>query len=320
MLEIDLERIKEAQKRIAGIILKTPLTRSEYLSKISHNPIYLKLENLQKTNSFKIRGAFNRMSLLTKNEKAQGVVAASSGNHAQGVAMSAEYLKISAILVVPSMISRNKLEKLKKYKVTIIPKGDFTTIEPDARDISRKDGLIYISPYNDVDVIAGQGTIGLEIFEELPQVDYIIAPVGGGGLISGIAIAAKSINPEVVIIGVQTKGASTMYESWKKGHVVKVNEVNTLADGLSGGLEEDALTFHIIQNYVDKIELVKEESVRSAISILYEKEGQIVEGAGATVVAYILEKRLEFSDKNVVAIISGGNIEKTLFQEIIGKK
>ncbi|MHA1886165.1 MAG: threonine ammonia-lyase [Promethearchaeota archaeon] len=299
MLEIDLKRIKEAQKRIADIILKTPLTHSKYLSKISHNHIYLKLENLQKTNSFKIRGAFNRMSLLTKNEKAQGVVAASSGNHAQGVA---------------------KLEKLKKYKVTIIPKGDFTTIEPDARDISRKDGLIYISPYNDVDIIAGQGTIGLEIFEEFPQVDYIIVPVGGGGLISGIAIAAKSINPEVVIIGVQTKGASTMYESWKEGHVIKVNEVNTLADGLSGGLEEDALTFHIIQNYVDKIELVKEESVRSAISILYEKEGQIVEGAGATVVAYILEKRLEFSDKNVVAIISGGNIEKTLFQEIIGKK
>ncbi|MHA1915489.1 MAG: threonine ammonia-lyase [Promethearchaeota archaeon] len=317
MTEINLERIKKAQERLADITLKTPLIRSEHLSKFSNNNVYLKLENLQKTNSFKVRGAFNRMSLLTAKEKTLGVIAASSGNHAQGVALAAEYLKISATLLVPLNISINKLEKLKKYNVTIIQRGDFTTMEPEARDLSLKENLTYISPYNDVEIIAGQGTIALEIFEELSQIDYIIVPIGGGGLISGIAIAAKAINPGVEIIGVQTKGASTMYESWKAGNIIKVDEFNTIAEGLSGGLEEDALTFHLIQSYVDKIVLVKEESIKNAISVLWKKENQVVEGAGATVVAFILENTLNFTNKNVVAVISGGNIENSLFQKII---
>jgi threonine dehydratase len=318
MTEINLQRIKRAQKRLANIVLKTPLVHSEYFSKISNNNIYLKLENLQKTNSFKIRGAFNRMSLLDEEEKALGVIAASSGNHAQGVAIAAENLKISATIIVPSNISMDKLEKLKNYDVRVVQKGDFTTIEPDARDLSRKENLVYISPYNDVEIIAGQGTIALEIFEELSQVDYIIVPIGGGGLISGIAVAAKAIHPGVKIIGVQTEGASTMYESWKSGKIVKVDEHETLADGLSGGLEEGALTFRLIQTHVDKIVLVKEESVRTAISDLWKNENQIVEGAGATVVAYILEKNMNVANKNVVAVVSGGNIEKLLFQKIVG--
>ena len=291
MNNLTLEAIKNAYNKIKEFVRKTPLIHSAYLSELCDNNVYLKLENLQLTNAFKIRGALNRMLKLNSEEKTSGIITASSGNHAQGIALAAKYLGIPAKIIVPMNISEAKLKKIKQYDVIIIQEGDFDEIETKARNLSARENLTYISPYNDIYIIAGQGTIALEIYEELENVNIIIVPIGGGGLISGIAFAAKSLNPNIKIIGVQTKGASTMYESWKAGKIIDIEEYNTIAEGLLGGLESDAITFEIIQKYVDEIVLVDEESVKKAISLLWKIEGQFVEGAGATVVAYIMEEK-----------------------------
>lgn len=317
MTSLNIEKVKEAQKRIHQYIRKTPLIHSEVFSELCGGNLYLKLENLQFTNSFKIRGALSRMSLLSVEEKTHGVITASSGNHALGVALAAKYLNIPANILIPMNVSKIKLDKIKQYDVTIKQEGTYDEIETRVRDISLREKMPYISPYNDIEVIAGQGTVGLEIFEELDHINSILVPVGGGGLISGIAIAAKALDPNIEIIGVQTKGASTMYESWKAGKVVYFKEFETIAEGLSGGLEPGALTLDLITKYVDKIVLVQEETVEKAIRILWKKEGQIVEGASATVIAYLLEEEENFARKNVVAVISGGNIENSLFNELL---
>jgi threonine dehydratase len=315
-MDLNLEKIKIVHDRIKEFIRKTPLIHSEFLSELCHNNVYMKLENLQLTNAFKIRGALNRMQILSPEEKTQGVITASSGNHAQGLALAAKHLGISAKIVVPVNVSKTKLSKIEKFEVEIIQEGDFDEIEGIARKIAFQENITYISPYNDIEIIAGQGTITLEIYEDLKEVDTIIVPIGGGGLISGIAFTAKSINPNIKIIGVQTKGASTMYKSWKAGKIIKVEEFDTLAEGLLGGLESNAITFDIILKNIDEIVLVNEESIRNAINLLWKYEGQIVEGAGATVVAYILEKKQELAGKNIVTVISGGNIDSDLFNEI----
>ena len=317
MTSLNIEMIKDAHKRIRHFIRKTPLIRSEVFSEFCSGNVYLKLENLQLTNSFKIRGALNRMALLSAEEKDRGVITASSGNHAQGVALAAKHLNISTKIVVPVNVSKIKLNKIKQYDVTIIQEGKFDEIETKAKDLSKREHMPYISPYNDLEVIAGQGTVGLEIFEEIANVNSIIVPIGGGGLISGIALVAKTLDPNVEVIGVQTKGASTMYESWKVGKIVPFEEFSTIAEGLLGGLDPEAITLDLIKKYVDKIVLVKEESIKKAIKILWEKEGQIVEGASATVVAYLLEEKEKFARKNVVAVISGGNIENSLLIELL---
>lgn len=317
ILTIDI--IKNAHKRIKDFIKKTPLIHSEFFSDLCKATVYLKLENEQVTNSFKVRGAFNRMLQLSSEEEKRGVITASSGNHAIGVALAAKELGILAKIIVPKVISKLKLDKLKTYDAIIIQEGIYDEVEAKARKLSTNEGLTYISPYNDDEIIAGQGTIGLEIYDEIGNVDAIIVPVGGGGLISGIAIAIKHLNSSIEIIGVQTKGASTMYQSWKKGRIISIKESSTLAEGLLGGLEPNAITWEIIKSYVDEIDLVKEGSIKKAINLLWRKEGQVVEGAGATSVAYILENKQKIKDKTIVAVISGGNIEDSLFKKISKK-
>jgi threonine dehydratase len=317
MNHLNLEGISEAYQKIRGFVRKTPLIYSSYLSELCCGNIYLKLENLQLTNAFKIRGALNRMLNLSTEQKTQGIITASSGNHAQGIALASRHLKIPAKIVIPKNISEVKLNKIKQYNVTIIQEGDFDEIEQKAKAISSQERLTYISPYNDLNIIEGQGTIALEIYEELEDVDMIIVPIGGGGLISGIAFAIKSLNSDIKIIGVQTKGASTMYESWKAGKIIEVEEFNTIAEGLLGGVEPNSITFEIIQKNVDEIVLVDEKSVEKAIKLLWEVEGQIVEGAGATVVAFLLENIKKLKNKNVVAVISGGNINESLFKKVL---
>jgi threonine dehydratase len=319
MSKLHLDAIRESHQKIKDFVRKTPLIHSSYLSKLCDNKTYLKLENLQLTNAFKIRGALTRMLKLSTEEKNRGIITASSGNHAQGVALAARHLKIPTKIVIPRNISVAKLNKIKQYNVKIIQEGDFDEIESIARKLSAQERLTYISPYNDLNIIEGQGTIALEIYQDLEDVDVIIIPIGGGGLISGIAFTAKALKPDIKIIGVQTKGASTMYNSWKAGKIIEVEEFNTIAEGLLGGLESNAITFEIIQNNVDEIVLVNEESVEKAIQLLWEKEGQIVEGAGATVVAFLIENTKKFKKKNVVGVISGGNIQDSLFKEIITK-
>ncbi len=318
---ITLQTIKKARKTINKWIKRTPLIYSQFLSGFcgANTQVYLKLENLQLTNSFKIRGALNRMAQLSPDERRQGVITASSGNHGQAVALAAEQLQLAAKIIVPTNVSKAKLDKIKKYNVELIQYGDYDEVEPKAIELATKEGLTYISPYNDEMIIAGQGTLGLEILEELNNVNTIIASIGGGGLIAGIALAVKSIKPSIQVLGVQSKAAPTMYESQKAGKIVTIKEEHSIADGLMGGLEKRAITFEFIQKHVNELFLVNEETIKKAIYLLWEKENQMVEGAGAITIAPILEQKERFRGKTVVAVISGGNIEETLFQKILSE-
>ncbi|MGY5853733.1 MAG: threonine/serine dehydratase [Candidatus Thorarchaeota archaeon] len=320
MKSITLESILEAEKSIHGFVKRTPLVRSEFLSTKCEGDVFLKFENQQHTHSFKIRGALNRMSKLSVDEREKGVVTASSGNHAQGMARAAQELGIPATIVVPAQVSKAKLEKILTYDVEVIQEGGFEEVEPLARKLAEERGLTYISPYNDYDVMAGQGTVGLEIVEVLDKVDTIIVPVGGGGLISGVAVAAKGLRPDVEMIGVQTRGSSTMYHSWLKGVLENIEEFDTLAEAFLGGVEEGSLTFDVIKHNVDDMLLVKEKTVALAMRILWNTEKQIVEGAGATSIGPILENPDRFRGKRVAAVVSGGNIEQSLFDDIISER
>jgi threonine dehydratase len=257
------------------------------------------------------------MSQLDSKDRKRGVVTASSGNHAHAIAFISQLLEIPAKIVVPTCISKAKLAKIKKYEVELIFQGDFDEVEQYAREITLKEGLTYISPYNDDRIIAGQGTVGLEILEDLKCIDTVVIPLGGGGLISGIAIAIKAIKPTIQIIGVQSEVAAVMIESVKAGKILEGEEGESLAEGLLGGLEKGAITFDLVKKHVDELFLVKEETIKEAIYHLWENEHQVVEGAGAITIAAIIENKNHFKDKTTVAVISGGNIEKSLFQEII---
>ncbi|MHA2005189.1 MAG: threonine ammonia-lyase [Candidatus Thorarchaeota archaeon] len=294
------------------------MVRSDTLSELCRAEVHLKLENQQHTGTFKMRGAFNRMSHLSPSEKAKGVVTASSGNHAQGVAYAAQQLGIPAKIVVPDQVSKAKLAKLQKYDVEIVLGGGFDEVEVKARKMAKTQGLTYISPYNDFLVMSGQGTIGLEIVEDVERFDSIVVPVGGGGLISGIAVAVKSLEPDTEVIGVQTEGSSTFYWSWKAGKVVQVEETDTLAEAFLGGVEEGSVTLDVSMEYVDDIVLVDEETVAEGIRLLWSEQGQIIEGAGATSISPLLKNPERFYGRTVVCVVSGGNIEQSLFDGIIG--
>jgi threonine dehydratase len=315
---ISLRDIEDARETIRNLVKRTPLVYSQFLSNFCGGEVHLKLENLQITSSFKIRGALNKMLHLSAEEKRRGIVTASAGNHAQAVAIGAEKLNLSVKIVVPRDTPKVKIDRIRKRNVELILYGDiYDEAEQKAIDLARKDGLTYISPYNDELVIAGQGTIGLEILEDLPTVDTAIVPVGGGGLISGISVAVKSIKPSVQIIGVQSEASPVMYESLKAGKIVDVELRESIADGLFGGIEKGSITFGIIQKYVDDFLLVKEETIRKAVFLLWDKERQVVEGAGAVSVAPIIANKGLFVGKEVVAVISGGNIEDRLFRSML---
>lgn len=318
---LSLSDIKDAKESIGDLVKRTPLIRSKFLSEICGGEVYLKLENQQITNSFKIRGAFNKMLHLTAEERKRGIVTASTGNHAKAIAVGAEKLNIPAKIVIAKNTSKVKIDKIKKHNVGLLLYGNiYDEAEQKAVDLSEEEGLIYISPYADRLVNAGQGTIGLEILEDLPNVDTVIVPVGGGGLISGISIAMKGVKPKVEIVGVQSEASPVMYESLKAGRIVDINLRESIADGLFGGIEKGAITLRIVQTHVDDLLLVKEKSIRKAIYLLWEKEGQMVEGAGGVAVAIIIEDPDRFKGKSVAAVISGGDIEKKLFRDILSSE
>ncbi len=314
---INLQDIKDARRTMGNLVERTPLMRSHFLSNFCGGEVYLKLENLQTTNSFKIRGALNKMLHLSLKEMKRGVVTASTGNHAQAVAIGAEKLNLSAKIVIPRNTSKVKIDKIKKHDVELILYGDYNQAEKRAKDLATKEGLTYISPYNDKMIIAGQGTIGLEILEDLSSVDTVIVPVGGGGLISGISLAVKSVKPSVQIIGVQSEASPVMYESLKAGKIVDVELRESIADGLFGDVEKESVTLRIVQEYVNDLLLVKEETIRKAICLLWDKEKQVVEGSGAIAIAPIIEDKSLFIGKTIVAVISGGNIEEKLFRNVL---
>ncbi len=307
---INFNQIKIAQDRINGFIRKTPLEKSDFFSKIAECEVYMKLENTQVTNSFKIRGALNKMLKLNDEEKRNGILAISSGNHAQGIGYGARLLKVKATIIVPENTPKIKIDAIKKYDVDLKILGkNYFEAEIIAREFEKKTGMTYISPYNDADVIAGQGTIGLEILNDKPDIDTIIAPVGGGGLISGVAIIAKSINPKIKIIGVQSYASPIMYESIKAGKIIEMEVNESIAEGLHGGIEKDTITFELIRKYVDNILLVSEDEIKNAIRLFIINNNQLIEGSGAVGLAALLKYKSEFKNRKVAVIISGGNLD-----------
>ena len=318
---ITLQNIQDARKAVAPFIKQTPLVQSQFLTAYCGCPLFLKLENLQITGSFKPRGVFNKLLHLKPEEKDRGIITASAGNHGQAVAFAAQKLNHNARVVVPRNTPKVKIEGIRKYSADLVLFGEtYDEAERKAKELAHKEGCVYISPYNDEYIIAGHGTIGLEIIEALPSVEAVMVPLGGGGLISGISIAVKSIKPSVQVIGVQSKSSPVMYESLKAGEMVQLQRaaVKSVAEGLSGNV--GPLTFEIVQKYVDKVMLVEEETLRHAVFLLWYYDKQVVEGSGAAAFAPVIENKPLFKGKRVVSVVSGGNIDSDLFESILASE
>lgn len=307
--------IWDAQNALHGISRRTPL---ESAPKIGEN-LYIKAENLQLTGAFKLRGAYNKIRSLTPEEAAKGVIACSAGNHAQGVALSATRLGIRSIICMPAGAPISKVEATKNYgaEVVLVP-GVYDDAAREAARLAEEEGYTFAHPFNDPYVIAGQGTIGLEILEQLPDVEQVVVPIGGGGLISGIAFAIKNLKPSCRVIGVQAATVASMYESRKAGEVVTVKDGDTIADGIHV-LTPGELTFELCQNYVDEIVTVSEDEICAAILALMEGQKTVSEGAGATTVAACMFGKVDISEKKTVCVVSGGNVDVTTLSRVITK-
>jgi threonine dehydratase len=312
------EEIEVAQNKIQKAILRTPTIYSDTLSELTGKKLFLKLENLQKTGSFKIRGAYYKLSQFSPSMKKAGVVAASAGNHAQGVAWASSLLGIHSTIVMPEGVSLAKQIATQSYGGQVLLFGQNTDEALRYAKKLTEDGKCFVHPFDDEQVIAGQGTIGLEILKEVPDVEAMIIPVGGGGLISGIATIVKKRRPRVRIIGVQSIHAPSAFYSLKRKKIVEVNVKPTLADGIAIRRVGE-VTFPMIQQGVDEMVTVNEDEIASAILTLMERKRVIAEGAGAAPLAALLSERLKIRSKKVVLIISGGNIDVHLLDRIIEK-
>jgi len=317
MIEIREEVIK-AEDRIRNFIRETPINYSPYLSREGSCEVFLKLENLQITGAFKLRGAANKLLSLSEDEKRSGVVTASSGNHGCATAYMMRKIGIDGEIFLPENVSRTKLEALRLYGAKIKFHGDdCVKTETFARESARKSGRIFIPPYNDLMIVSGQGTIGFELEKELENIDVVLAAVGGGGLISGIGGYLKSQKRDVRIIGCQPENSAVMYESIKAGKVVDIESKTTLSDGTAGGIEEGSITFDLCKEFVDDFILVTEDEIRDAILVILEREHLLIEGAAALTVASFLKFRDRWNGMRVVLIISGGNIGIDRLKSII---
>ena len=312
---LTLEMIQDAQAALRGIARRTPL---EGAPKIGEN-LYIKSENLQLTGAFKLRGAYNKIRSLTPDEAERGVIACSAGNHAQGIALSATKLGIKSIICMPAGAPISKVEATKGYgaEVVLVP-GVYDDAAREANRLAELHGYTFAHPFNDPYVIAGQGTIGLEILEQLPDVEQVVCPIGGGGLISGIAFAIKSLKPDCKVIGVQAGTVASMYESRRAGKVTTVADGDTIADGIHV-LTPGELTFELCQKYVDEIVTVSEDEIAAAILALMEGQKTVAEGAGATTVAACMFGKVDISSKKTVCVVSGGNVDVTTLSRIITK-
>ncbi len=317
---IRLEKVQKAAQRLENIAQKTPLAYAPILSELSGYNIYLKKDNLQVTGSFKLRGAFNKIATLIESGDRRGVVAASAGNHAQGVAFGAKYFKIDATIFMPEATPLNKVQGVKANGANVVLKGsNYDEAYSFAIEYAKEKNLSFVHPFADDEVIAGQGSIFLEIFKEIDNLDAIIVPVGGGGLISGIAVAAKELNPNIKVIGIASAGAPAMANSFKKGRALSTNSVRTIADGIAVKNASE-FTLEYILKLVDDILLVCDDEIASGILFLLERQKLLVEGAGAVGVAALLHNKIDLEpNSNVAIILSGGNIDVTMLNLIIEK-
>ena len=306
-----LEEVFLAKKRIRPIIYRTPLVPSPRLTEPLGTNVFLKLESLQVTGSFKIRGATNKLSILSENERQRGVITVSSGNHGRAVAYVAKEFGVRAVICVSEAVPDNKIQAIRELGAEIVVAGK-TYDEANEFALQLKDErqLTMVHPFDDADIIAGQGTIGLELMDDLPEIDTVIAPLSGGGLLSGVALALKSIKPSIHTVGVTMDQGAAMVESLKMGHIVEVQEQPTLADALAGGLgEQNLYTFNLIQKYVDETVLVSESEIASAMVFALDKHHLVVEGGGAVGIAALMHKKVKKVGKNTVIIISGSGVD-----------
>ncbi len=317
---LDIKKIYEARERIKGIVVKTPFSYSPYLSEVSSCEVYLKKENLQITGAFKIRGAYNKIASLSEAQKSCGVVAASAGNHAQGVALSASKFGIRAVIIMPESTPLTKVNGVKYYGAEVILAGtNYDEAYAYALDYGEKNSLTFVHPFEDEEVIHGQGTLALDILDSCNSIDAVVIPVGGGGLISGMACAFKSINPNIEVIGVSAVGAPAFKNSYEQKKAIDSLSVRTIADGIAVR-DTSEITLGYALDSVDRFVSVDDEEIASAILFLLEKQKLVVEGAGAASVAAMLHHKLEhLKGKKVALVLSGGNMDVTLLSVIIEK-
>ncbi|WP_088553155.1 threonine ammonia-lyase [Calderihabitans maritimus] len=314
---VSLHHIHKALEELKPVIHRTPLDFSATFSKLTGYNVFLKAENLQKTGSFKIRGAYNKIQMLSPEEKKKGVVAASAGNHAQGVAFAASRAGIPSTVVMPQWAPLSKIMATRDYGARVVLAGEnYDEAYLEARSIQDKTGAVFIHAFDDPAVIAGQGTVGLEIVEQLPDLDALVVPVGGGGLIAGIATAVKSLRPEVEVFGVQAARVAPVFARWKEGKFSTEDTVGTIADGIAVKRPGE-ITLPLIERLVDDIVAVEDEMIAQTILMLMERSKLIVEGAGAAALAAMLAGKVRPKRKNVVVIISGGNIDVNMVSKII---
>ncbi|WP_417335697.1 threonine ammonia-lyase [Halobacteriovorax marinus] len=315
---ITIKDIERAKSLIGDQLIKTPCTYSTTLSEHTQCSVYLKLENLQFTGAYKIRGALNRLMNLSQKEKDNGVIASSAGNHAQGVALAAKKLGIKATIVMPETTPLSKIQGTKKFGAQVILHGNFyDDAYQKAQEIQKENGYTFIHPFNDNDIIAGQGTIGLEIHESLPDLDIVIVPIGGGGLISGISVALKTLNPNIKIIGVEAQQMAAMKSSLEAKKIVEVPKAKTIADGIAVTTVKEN-TFEIVSKYVDEVVTVTEAEMAQSIMMLLEVEKILVEGAGAAAFAALSHGKISgIKGKKVGIVISGGNIDVNFLSRVI---
>lgn len=317
---LDLKQIKSAHKRLEGVVHHTPFSYAPILSKMSGYEVYLKKENLQRTGAFKLRGAFNKIATLLENGQKGGVVAASAGNHAQGVAFAANHFGIESTIVMPESTPLTKVQGVRAFGANVILHGsNYDEAYAYAVKFGEKKGYDFVHPFTDEEVMAGQGTVALEMFEAEPDMDAIVVPVGGGGLLSGMAVAAKALHPKTKIIAVSAEGAPAMRESYKARKPIDTISVRTIADGIAVR-DTSPITLEYILKYVDTFEGVCEDEIASAILFLLEKQKVLVEGAGAVGVAALMHGKINLSKGSKVGIVlSGGNIDVTMLSLIIEK-
>lgn len=309
---VQLADIALAQYRLARYLQPTPLEAAPSLG----SGIWLKLENINKTHSFKIRGAINAMLALDAAARAKGVVAASSGNHAQALAYASHLLGVRAKILMPAHTPRRKVSGVRRYGAEAVLYGrTYDETELEGRRLEREENLTYVSPYNDFEVVAGAGTVGLEIIEALPEVARVVVPASGCGLIAGVAVAVKALRPSVEVVAVNAETSPALYNIFYNAHLPHVNE--TLAEALSGDIEKGAITIPLAQQYVDRVVLVSEAEIARAMRWMVDEQGWIVEGGGATGVAALLSGAVDDSDQPTAVVITGGNVDTETLRRVL---
>jgi len=307
----------EAEKRIRKHIRETPAEHSLFLSQLGNCSVYLKLENMQLTGSFKLRGAVNKILSLSKEEKKRGLMTASSGNHGAAFSWALKRFGLKGSIVLPEITAPTKIDFLLLYGADIIKHGDdCIKAERFGRQTAKKQGLTYIPPYNDPQIIGGQGTIGIELTRQVPKIDCVLVPVGGGGLIAGIAGYLKSENENIEIIGCQPENSAVMYESIRAGRILDLASKPTISDGSAGGIERDSITFPMCQEFVNDFILLTEDEIISALKITLAKHYMLAEGAAVLSVAAFIKQKKRFQGKNVVLILSGSKISLETLKKI----